>query len=77
MTEGRKNQEIMLWVIGIIGIAALLIIYFTPIFGVGITGGAISSGEEIKIGFIAPLTGPFADWGDSIKNGLDLALEDT
>jgi len=33
--------------------------------------------EEIKIGFIAPLTGPFADWGKSIQNGLELALNDT
>lgn len=33
--------------------------------------------DTIKIGFITPLTGPFADWGESIKNGFDLALEDT
>ncbi len=32
--------------------------------------------ETIKIGFITPLTGPFVDWGESIKNGLEIGLED-
>lgn len=33
--------------------------------------------ETIRIGFIAPLTGPFADWGRTIKEGLQIALQDT
>ncbi|MDD5163151.1 MAG: ABC transporter substrate-binding protein [Candidatus ainarchaeum sp.] len=32
---------------------------------------------KIKIGFMAPLTGSFADWGRSIQEGMQLALEDT
>lgn len=33
--------------------------------------------DVIKIGFIGPLTGPFAEWAESIKNGAELAREDT
>lgn len=33
--------------------------------------------KVIKIGLIAPLTGPFADWGRTIKEGLELALQNT
>lgn len=31
----------------------------------------------VKIGFIAPLTGPFAEWGTSLKNGMEIALGHT
>ena len=33
--------------------------------------------EKIKIGLIAPLTGPFAEWGSTIREGMELVLEDT
>lgn len=33
--------------------------------------------EVIEIGLIAPLTGPFADWGRTIREGMEIALEDT
>jgi len=33
--------------------------------------------EVIEIGFIAPLTGAYADWGTKLKNGFLLAIEDT
>lgn len=33
--------------------------------------------RSVKIGFIAPLSGPFADWGESIKRGVELGLEDS
>ena len=36
---------------------------------------SVSTDPQIEIGFIAPLTGPFADWGESIKNGAMLANE--
>jgi len=32
--------------------------------------------DKATIGFIAPLTGPFAEWGESIKKGVDIGLED-
>lgn len=32
---------------------------------------------SIPIGFIAPLSGPFASWGKSIQNGLELGLADS
>jgi branched-chain amino acid transport system substrate-binding protein len=32
--------------------------------------------EDIKIGAILPLSGPSALWGESARNGMDLALED-
>ncbi len=33
--------------------------------------------SPIKIGIIAPLTGPYADWAQSIVNGLVIAAQDT
>jgi branched-chain amino acid transport system substrate-binding protein len=38
---------------------------------------AAGSARQVPIGFIAPLTGPFADWGESIRRGMQLATEDT
>jgi len=62
-----KNKTLL--IIGIILVAVVILIV--------VFGFQKQKEEAIKIGFIAPLTGPFADWGESIKNGLDLALEDT
>jgi branched-chain amino acid transport system substrate-binding protein len=33
--------------------------------------------KDIQLGFIAPLTGPFPDWGESIRRGVEIALLDT
>jgi len=33
--------------------------------------------SSIEIGFIAPLTGAYAEWGNRLKNGFLLALDDT
>ena len=55
-----------------------LIVAIVIIGGVWYLSGTKSIKEQtIKIGFIGPLTGPFADWGRTIKNGLELALQDT
>ena len=35
-----------------------------------------SSGDTIKIGFAAPMTGPQAHYGEEYKNGVTLAIED-
>src|SRR3989344_5793688 len=44
----------------------------------GITGNAINVGQDgkIKIGFMAPLTGDAASYGQSIQRGFDLALKE-
>lgn len=33
--------------------------------------------REVKLGFLAPLSGPFAAWGESILRGAELAAQDT
>ena len=38
--------------------------------------GTLAETAPVNLGFIAPLTGPFADWGESIRRGVGLALED-
>ncbi|MES2225447.1 MAG: ABC transporter substrate-binding protein [Patescibacteria group bacterium] len=55
----------------IILIAAILVISFVSVHP------AKQSEEAVRIGLIAPLTGPFADWGTSIQNGMQLAVQDT
>jgi branched-chain amino acid transport system substrate-binding protein len=42
----------------------------------GETSAAASSGNVVKIGFAAPLTGPQAHYGEEYKNGVTLAIED-
>lgn len=37
----------------------------------------VATGETVKLGFIAPLTGTFASFGESIRHGVELAQEDT
>ncbi|MDI6883201.1 MAG: penicillin-binding protein activator [Patescibacteria group bacterium] len=58
----------------ILGIVALVIL--TGAIWYGFSRKPAEEGV-IKIGAIIPLTGPFADWGQSIKDGLELALSDT
>ena len=48
---------------------ALLLISCTPT-------GQIVVEEKVRIGVVAPLTGPFAWWGEYIKNAVELSLED-
>lgn len=58
----------------IIGIVIILLVI------VGVWYGASKQQKEegvIRIGFIAPLTGPFADWGRTIEEGLQISLENT
>ncbi|MGL6069866.1 branched-chain amino acid ABC transporter substrate-binding protein [Craterilacuibacter sp.] len=40
------------------------------------SAAAASSGNVVKIGFAAPLTGPQAHYGEEYKNGVTLAIED-
>lgn len=55
-----------------------LIVAVVIVGGIWYLSGKKSMEEQtIKIGFIAPLTGPFADWGRTIEEGMKLALQDT
>ena len=64
-----KKQE-KIWII--IGAVIVIIIIIFTVFSL-----QNPQQEAIKIGFIGPLTGPFADWGRTIEEGLQLAIEDT
>jgi branched-chain amino acid transport system substrate-binding protein len=41
-----------------------------------LAGDAFAQAKEVKIGFIAPLSGPWARQGELMKKGADLAIED-
>ncbi len=64
------------FVTGILIVLVLILVYGY----VGITGYAVKdSGKNnlVKIGFMGPLTGEAASYGQSIKRGVELALEDS
>ncbi|MFA5029531.1 MAG: ABC transporter substrate-binding protein [Patescibacteria group bacterium] len=44
--------------------------------GCGLGNKAATSDDKTQIGAILALSGPSAIWGESVKNGMDLALED-
>ena len=54
-------------------IAGIICLLFIP----AILSSAPRESHSIEIGFIAPLTGAYAEWGHKLKNGFLLALEDT
>ena len=53
-------------------IVPLLIVVLASSFLVGCGG---KGGQEVKVGSIAPLTGPLSTYGQSHKNAVDLAVE--
>jgi len=40
-------------------------------------GAATAGAEELRIGFLAPMTGPFAQVGKDMVNGFEMYLEET
>lgn len=60
----------------IIGIIILIVIIGIVVNVVRLNGNSVKENNTIKIGAIVPLTGPSALWGESLKNGMELALED-
>jgi branched-chain amino acid transport system substrate-binding protein len=61
-----------------IWIAVIIILAALAIWGISASRSKQSASKPLlRIGFMAPLTGPFANWGESIKNGMQLAIEDT
>jgi branched-chain amino acid transport system substrate-binding protein len=62
-----KNSKTVLWIVGIVIVVGLIQ------WGVSRNGG---SSSVIKIGFIAPLTGDAAAYGESAQNIVQLAIGD-
>lgn len=74
--EESSGSNWYLW-----GIIAILAIFLLYTYQGSITGNAVVdeqviSPEVIKIGFMGPLTGDAASYGQSIKRGVDLAYRD-
>ncbi|MCH7568301.1 MAG: penicillin-binding protein activator [Nanoarchaeota archaeon] len=74
------EKEQKLWLtIGLVGIVVLLAVYVIGSFG-GLTGSVILASDAtdvVRIGFMAPLTGDAASYGESIKRGVELARKDS
>lgn len=72
------NQSQKVWLtIGIAAVIVLIVAYIIGFFGGSLTGQAIYEGEVMTLGFMGPLTGDAAAYGESIKKGVDLALSDS
>jgi len=63
-TTGRKMSRLKL--LGLLLVSSVL---------VQLSGCGEDAANEVKIGVILPLTGEAAFYGESVKNGLDLAAE--
>jgi branched-chain amino acid transport system substrate-binding protein len=61
-------KKIIIWVVIIVAIGVF-------IWAGGRNNVQLQTNEPIKIGAILPLTGPAALWGETVKNGMELALE--
>lgn len=60
-------------------IKTVLVIIVLALIIWGITslpGSEPAQGEPIKIGVIAPLTGDMSNWGESMKNGIEIATNE-
>jgi branched-chain amino acid transport system substrate-binding protein len=57
-----------LWLIGVVGVAALLAV------GAGRLSASSDAKEPIKIGALTSLTGPFTPWGVEVRDGMQLAV---
>jgi branched-chain amino acid transport system substrate-binding protein len=66
-----------------IGVVVLLIVLGLGVLAygyIGITGkvvSEVSTDRAVKVGFMGPLTGDASGFGQNIKNGVELALEDS
>ena len=54
--------------LGVVFAAAALIM-------AGCNGGQDGSARTVKIGAVLSLTGQFSEYGESIKNGMEIAIE--
>ena len=72
-----RGSNLLVWSIIIVLLVAVGG-YFIRGYVSGNSQGAAAAQESVvRIGFIGPMTGPFATWGESIQYGAELAAEDT
>jgi len=67
--------KLIVFLVVLVVMINVVFLYNRVYFG-GEPSRSVNGEEVIKLGFITPLTGPFADWGESIQYGLELGLED-
>ena len=73
--EGGGNALVM---IGIVIVALIILVYaYTSITGNAIFGFDGFGSNEVRIGFMGPLTGDAASYGHAIKRGVEMALKDS
>src|SRR3989338_6103543 len=71
-----RGSNLLVWSIIIVLLVAVGG-YFIRGYVSGNSQGAAAAQESVvRIGFIGPMTGPFATWGESIQYGAELAAED-
>jgi len=58
------------------GLGLALILVLTAALLAGCSGGTQPAAEEIKIGTIGPLTGDYATYGENVRRGVEIAVEE-
>ena len=53
-----------------------LIAFVGALFGTYLTAAQPAAAEELRIGFIAPMTGPFAQVGKDMVNGFEMYMNE-
>ncbi|MGC2200454.1 MAG: ABC transporter substrate-binding protein, partial [Stellaceae bacterium] len=53
-----------------------LIAIVGALFGISLTAARPAGAEELRIGFIAPMTGPFAQVGKDMVNGFEMYMNE-
>ncbi len=77
-SDTRQDANTSAFIVGIAVVAIVILIYaYGTITGGSLFDGVKSSKNEIKIGFMGPLTGDAASYGHAIKRGVELALKDS
>ncbi len=65
-----KSNKAFAWIVGLIIVVVIVTIVRSDAAKV-----APSESGSITVGAVLPLTGPAALWGETVKNGMELALE--
>lgn len=71
-----RNYILFFGVAVIFLLAVIFVFLKAPKAGLELEGKILSEVSEIKIGFLAPLTGEASSYGIAAKKGFDLALQD-
>lgn len=62
-----KSTKSIYWIVGAIVIVIIFVIFESQ--------GTSTNDNGFTVGAVLPLTGPAALWGETVKNGMELALE--